>query len=94
MYISGHGLNFNLMHFFLKLKSCNKWRLTRLSLKKAVGTLIDLDAPLSTSAAHPTCNKKAKVVVAHAASSKQAQSAIEKWKMVITGCQPCELKKP
>jgi hypothetical protein len=42
-YRSRHGRNFNLMLFFVKLKSCEKWHLTYFSLKKVVDTVIDLE---------------------------------------------------
>jgi hypothetical protein len=64
MYRSNNkGNGFHLMHCFTKLKTCEKWRLTRIQLKKAGNVAVDLDGPLATSVGRPTGNKKANAAV-------------------------------
>jgi hypothetical protein len=54
---------FNFTHCFTKLKRCEKWWLTRIKLKKAGEGVINLDAPLVTSADHPISNKKSQIIL-------------------------------
>ncbi|KAK1693647.1 hypothetical protein QYE76_010344, partial [Lolium multiflorum] len=72
----GHK-SFTLTHCYSKLKLNHKWRLTRLSLSKGKD-VIDLDAPLATSAGRPIGNKAAKAALADAASSEKTQASITK----------------
>jgi hypothetical protein len=47
----------------MKLKRCKKWWLTSIELKKVGESIIDLDAPLVTSAGRPIGNKKAQIIL-------------------------------
>ena len=68
------------MHCYTKLKKYEKWRQTRIALRKAAEAegVVDLDAPVATSAGRPIDNKKAKAVVNDAASSDRVLSAMDK----------------
>lgn len=73
----GHK-SFALLHCYVKLKNCEKWRLTRLNLAKEKDGAVDLDAPLNASAGRPVGNKAAKAAALEAASAEKAQTSINK----------------
>jgi hypothetical protein len=62
---------FVLLHCYSKLKLCEKWRLTRLALWKGKDGVIDLNAPLATSAGHAIGNKAAKAALLDAVVEQQ-----------------------
>jgi hypothetical protein len=70
-----------LFHSFIKLKKCEKWWL---QLKKVGENVIDLGAPLATSAGCPIDNKKDKVAVTMEVPSEMVQTSINKWKAEVT----------
>jgi hypothetical protein len=47
---NNNAKGFDFMYCFKKLKRCKKWWLTHIKLKKVGKSVIDLDAPLVTSA--------------------------------------------
>jgi hypothetical protein len=60
-----------LLHCYSKLKPCEKWRLTRLALSKGKDGVIDLIAPLATSAGRAIGNKAAKAALLDAFVEQQ-----------------------
>jgi hypothetical protein len=70
---------FKLMHYFISLRQCEKWRQTWALLKKVGEDVNDLDAPLNTSPRRPVGHKKAKQAAARDAASDKMTASIEKW---------------
>jgi hypothetical protein len=84
MYQTGVKKEFKLMHCFISLKQCEKWRQPWVLLKKAGEGVIDLDVPMGPSVGRPIGNKKAKAATARASSSETMTSSIDKWQTSVT----------
>jgi hypothetical protein len=63
---------------YSKLKTCEKWRLIHISLAKGKDGIIDLVAPLATSAGRPIGKKAAKAAILEATSTEKIQLSINK----------------
>ena len=67
-----------MLHCYVKLKNCEKWRLTRLNMAKEKAGAVDLDAPLNASAGRPVGHKAEKAAALEAAFADKTQTSINK----------------
>jgi hypothetical protein len=73
---------FRLMHCFLKLQECNKWKTVRQMLNAKRGS--DPSAPSPTSEGHPIGHMMAKSDVTAAMHSERVQSTVDKCVVELT----------